>query len=277
MELNIKNFNLFYDTFQNINKMTKGVKIVFDRNGMKCSLRTETKDESRLDVISNVVTVDSDEPIEMCTKSLNVITQILYRIIKAHAVKKTKNVSTPDFSDVHIELRDQQIFFRSNLIKTSMYLVEEAALFVPGEFKHVLNPIAELNVSTDDLKEILASTICFNDPDRLCILLCHQDDMVRNNAYACLVDTNDPRSPTFYSKFGSILFGDLTQEIYVDIARIQCMTSFPVKEMKVVLNKEPCYVAKFSISEYEYKTQYTITGKYVRKQLDVAGSNGKSN
>lgn len=271
MELIIHDFELFYDTIQTLTKFTSSLKLSFTKNGMKCAIKSDERDESRLDLISNSVTVGSEEPVSMCTTEIKTIAQILYRIIKGHTNKKVKTSQKPDYSDVHISFTSTRISIKSNLIKTSLSLVKESAVFVPDDknFDN-LTPIMDVEADINDLKEIMSSTICFRDTKKITVDICKQEDMIKNNVYASLEDATDEHSPSFYTKFGNITFGDVTRPITIDINRIQVFTYFQLEKFKITFFNEPCLMSKFSInSDSGFSTRYRLITKYIQKTLVV--------
>lgn len=271
--LKINDFGLFYETVSNITKISKSAKITFGRSGFKTSVKTDGR-VARLDVSSNAVCIDGDD-IAICTQELNVLSQILYKIVKAHAPKSRKS-EPPDYSDVSISIEDEtSVRIKSNTFKTSFGLVKESAITVLKSHNYAWNTIAEVNVELDDIKEVLSSTFVFRDTKDLLVSICHQDDMVRNVAYAEIYDPKDPTANKFVTKFGNIMVGDLTRRILFDIPRFQVMSVFPVDAMVVKLNQQPCAFTNFSISGDEKsgcKTDFTLLFEYMSDSYAVANN-----
>lgn len=275
VNLKINDFDLFYETISNIVKISKSAKITFSKNGFKTSVKTDGR-VARLDVESNSVYVDGDG-ISICTQELNIFSQILYKIIKSHTPKNKKNIDI-DYSDVDISIIDEaKIKIKSNTFKTNFGLVKESAITVLKQHNHIWNTIAEVNVELDDIKELLSSTFVFRDTKDLLVKICHQDDMVKNIAYAEIYDSKDPTANKFVTKFGNIMVGDITRKIILDIPRFQVMSVFPIDSMIVKLNQQPCAFTNFSIPSKNnngYKTNYTLLFEYMSDNYSVNSNNG---
>lgn len=263
VKLDICDFELFYDTISNMTKISKSAKITFSKHGFRTSVKTEGR-VARLDVVSTSVRIDG-EPVSICTQELNVLSQILYKVVKAHAQKGKKSAS-PDYSDVELTIEDEtSIRIKSSTFKTNFGLVKESAIVVLKDHVHSWNTIAEVNVELDDVKELLSSTFVFRDQKDLLVRICHQDDMVKNTAYAEIYDPKDPTSNRFVTKFGNIMVGDLTRRILLDIPRFQVISIFPVESMVIKLNQQPCAFTDFSIKggDGSCMTKYTLLFEYM--------------
>ena len=221
----------------------------------------------RLDVSSNALSLSEDAKVDeavICTKSLQTISQLLLKIQKAHLGKSKKNAST-DYSDVEIFVDETTIYIKSSTLKTSVFLDNEAAVHVLNPFRHELHTIAEVAASSDDVKDVISSTFIFKQPDKITIEICHQDDMVRNIAYAYMSDPNDPRTNDIVTKFGNITSGDFTRRILLDVSKMKYLSVFPVESMTIKFNQEPCFSSEFSISSENllFSTNYKLISKYV--------------
>lgn len=276
IQLKINDFDLFYDTISNITKISKSAKITFSKHGFRTSVKTDGR-VARLDTTSNSVCVDG-EPVSICTQELNVFSQILYKIVKAHSPKSKKTSQKPDYSDVVITIEnDTLIRVKSSTFKVDFGLVKEAAITILKEHHYAWNTIAEVNVENDDIKEILSSTFVFRDPKDLLVKICHQDDMVKNFAYAELYDPKDPTSRHAISKFGNIMSGDLTRKILLDIPRFQVMSFFPVDSFVVKLNQQPCAFTDFEIQgENGNISKYTLMFEYMSDNYAAIANGSES-
>ena len=272
MHLHVNDFPLLFDTIQNITKVSGNLKITVDKNGFQSWL-ADDNEIVRLDVTSNSMCLDSDcsESVDICTKSLHTISQLLMKIHKAHT-SKLKRGSVPDFSDVEIMVDDTTIYIQSSTLKTSVYLDNESAVHVLNPFKHQLHVIAEVNASIDDIKDAISSTFIFKQPDKITIEICHQDDMVKNIAYAFMSDPNDPRTNDMVTKFGNIVFGDFTRRVLIDIPKMKYLSMFPVDTMSIKFNQEPCFCSDFKSEsgDGKFRTDYRLISKYVLPRKTLA-------
>ena len=264
--LKINDFQLLLETMQNMVKITGNLKITVNSDGFE-SWMADENEIVRLDVASNAMSIDANSDISevvICTKSLQTISQLLMKIQKSHT-SKLKRGSVPDYSDVEISVDDTTIYIKSSTLKTSVFLDNESAVHVLNPFKHELHTIAEVNSSIDDIKEVISSTFIFKQPDKITIEICHQDDMVKNIAYAYMSDPNDPRTNDMVTKFGNIMTGDFTRTILIDVAKIKYLSMFPVDSMVIKFNQEPCFCSEFSSSSENgmYRTDYRLISKYV--------------
>lgn len=276
IQLKINDFDLFYDTISNITKISKSAKITFSKHGFRTSVKTDGR-VARLDTTSNSVCVEG-EPVSICTQELNVFSQILYKIVKAHAPKSKKTEQKPDYSDVVITIENNTLIrVKSSTFKVDFGLVKEAAITILKEHNYAWNTIAEVNVENDDIKEILSSTFVFRDPKDLLVKICHQDDMVKNFAYAELYDPKDPTSRHAISKFGNIMSGDLTRKILLDIPRFQVMSVFPVESFVVKLNQQPCAFTDFEIQGINGNiSKYTLMFEYMSDNYATVANGAES-
>lgn len=269
--LKINDFQLLLETIQNMVKVSGNLKISVNNDGFESWL-ADDNEIVRLDVFSNSMSLcqDSDEPVVICTKNLQTISQLLLKIQKAHTAKLKRGV-TPDYSDVEISVDDTTIYIKSYTLKTSVFLDNESAVHVLNPFRHELHTIAEVKSSIDDLKEVISSTFIFKQPDKITIEICHQDDMVRNIAYAFMSDPNDPRTNDIVTKFGNITSGDFTRKILIDVSKMKYLSMFPVEYMDIKFNQEPCFCSEFTQSSCDgsFSTDYRLISKYVlpRKTL----------
>lgn len=266
VQLQINDFPLFFETIQNMVKISGNLKITVNKQGFT-SWVADANEIVRLDVSSNAVCLDqkgSEESVDICTKTLQMLSQLLMKINKAH-MSKLKKGCEPDFSDVDIRVDDLMIYIKSSTLKTSIYLDNENAVHVLRPFTHTLHPIAEVSASIEDLKDVLSSSAIFKQPDKITIEVCHQDDMIRNVAYAFMSDPNDPRTNDMVTKFGNIISGDFTRNILIDIPRMKFITTFPVESLKFTFNQEPCFFAEFSSmsNDCTCRTDYRLISKYV--------------
>lgn len=275
IELEIADFELMYDTIANMTKVSKTTKIVVDGRGFSSSMKTDGR-VARLDVESDAMRTRGGGVATLCTRELNVLSQILYKVQKAHQKRRSKD-SNPDYSDVSMTVEEgTRIKVRTNLFKTGFGLVKESA--VPSLRTHdfALDCIAEVKVDMEDVKELLSSTFVFRDPKGLRVRINHQDDMVRNVAYAELYDPQDPTTNTLVTKFGNIMDGDLTRKILLDIPRFQVLSLFPVDSFVVKLNRQPCASTDFtirgrdgtSVSKYRLMFQYCDDPYAVQRQQE---------
>lgn len=272
IDLQINDFRLFYETIQNITKVTANLKIIVTKNGFTSSL-ADDNETIRLDVDSTAVSIpqSSDvEEINICTKSMHTISQLLGKIYKSHTSKSKKDL---DFSDVYISVDDTTIYIKSSSLKTSVFLDNESAVHVLNPFLHELHTIAEVNTSIDDIKEVISSTFIFKQSEKIIVEVCHQDDMVKNIAYAFMSDPLDPRTNDMVVKFGNIVAGDFTRKILIDIPKIKYLSVFPVEAMTIKFNQEPCFCSEFTThgAESGCYSSYRVMGKYVlpRKLVEV--------
>lgn len=278
MELQINDFALFCDTIQNITNISASAKIVFTESGFLTSVASEGK-VARVDVTSSSVCVPKGcGSVSMCTKELNVLSQIFGKILKAHACrgKKSQLVGyTTDYSDVSVSLEELKINIKSSTIKTGIYLVEENVVQSFKPFDKHCTEIARLSVANADLKEILSSTFMFKKSDNLVAEIMHQDDMVRNVAYVELTDMADPRSNSIKLKFGNIQSGDLTRKVCIDIPRIQALSVFPVDEISLSLHQEACAISRFDIdgADARCRSSYQVIFKYIDPSVKYAAQN----
>lgn len=271
--LKINDFQLFCDTLQNMTKISGNVKIVIGRNGFE-SWIADDNEIVRLDVNSDSICLQSDceeDCISVCTKNLQTISQLLFKIQKSHTAK-LKRGAIPDFSDVSIAVNDTTVFIKSSTLKTSVFLDNESAVHVLNKFSHQLHTIAEVNATMTDLKEVISSTFIFKQPDKTIIEICHQDDMIKNIAYAFMSDPQDPRTNDIVTKFGNIISGDFTRRILIDIPKIKYLSMFPIDNMLIKFNMEPCFCSEFSVNGNinGFKSDYKLISKYVLPRQEVA-------
>lgn len=264
--LKINDFQLLFETIQNMVKISGNLKITVDKNGFE-SWIADDNEIVRLDVSSNAMSLEQNSPVDsaiICTKSLQTISQLLAKIYKSHT-SKLKRGCVPDYSDVEISVDDTTIYLKSSTLKTSVFLDNEAAVHVLNPFRHELHTIAEVNSSMDDIKEVISSTFIFKQPDKITIEICHQDDMVRNVAYAFMSDPNDPRTNDMVMKFGNIVSGDFTRKILLDVSKVKYLSIFPVESMTIKFNQEPCFCSEFSSASTDgmFRTDYRVMSKYV--------------
>lgn len=263
--LKINDFQLLLETIQNMVKVSGNLKISVNNDGFESWL-ADDNEIVRLDVFSNSMSLcqDSDEPVVICTKNLQTISQLLLKIQKAHTAKMKRGV-VPDYSDVEISVDDTTIYIKSYTLKTSVFLDNESAVHVLNPFRHELHTIAEVKSSIDDLKEVISSTFIFKQPDKITIEICHQDDMVRNIAYAFMSDPNDPRTNDIVTKFGNITSGDFTRKILIDVSKMKYLSMFPVEYMDIKFNQEPCFCSEFKQTSCDgsFSTNYRLISKYV--------------
>lgn len=265
-KLKINDFGLFCTTISDITKVSEMARIDFTKHGFTCSVTLAKRERvGRVDFSSNSVQLEDDDErdtITIATKTLGMFSQLLKKIEKAHAVKSSK--VTPDYSDVIIAISDTSIGIKSSTIKTKLNLCEACVVNTPEPFKHKCTPVAEINVQVSDLKDTLSNTFMFHNQESLCVEICHQNDMVKNNAYSVLSDPTDPRTNAIATKFGNITSGDLTRKFFVDIPRIQLLAMFDVPKFTVVLNQEPCAITEFSVrGDNSFSTQYRVIFKYL--------------
>lgn len=277
IELKINDFNLLYDTLQNLVKITNSLKIVINSEGMT-SYVADDNETIRVDVTSTSVCIPNTcevKEVYLCTKSLNTIVQLFGKIKKSHSNKSRGSV--PDYSDVVIKINSTSISIKSSSLKTSVFLDNESAVHTLRPFTHELHEIADINVNIDDIKDIISSTFIFKQPDKILIDICHQDDMVRNLAYAYMSDPNDPRTNDIVIKLGNIISGDITRKVIVDIPKLKYLSLFPVTEMKLKLNQEPCFCCNFSLSNNSktYITNYRVMGKYILPRKTLTNEDDK--
>lgn len=272
-ELQINDFALFCDTIQTIANISSSVKLTFTESGFYTSVASEGK-VARVDVkSSSVCTPNGSGTISMCTKELNILSQLLNKIIKAHMLKgKARQTTTPDYSDVSIVVEDLKINLKSSTLKTGIFLVEENVVQSFKPFDKQCHEIAKLSIDNSDLKEILSSTFIFNKPDNLVVEIVHQEDMVRNIAYADVSDPSDPRTNSINLKFGNIQSGDLTRRVFIDIPRIQILALFPIETICLSLNQEACAISRFNINGHDsqYQSEYQVIFKYIDPSVKLA-------
>ena len=272
-ELQINDFALFCDTIQTIANISSSVKFTFTESGFYTSVASEGK-VARVDVkSSSVCTPSGIGTISMCTKELNILSQLLNKIIKAHMLKgKARQTTTPDYSDVSIVVEDLKINLKSSTLKTVIFLVEENVVQSFKPFDKQCHEIAKLSIDNSDLKEILSSTFIFNKPDNLVVEIVHQEDMVRNIAYADVSDPSDPRTNSINLKFGNIQSGDLTRRVFIDIPRIQILALFPIETICLSLNQEACAISRFNINGHDsqYQSEYQVIFKYIDPSVKLA-------
>jgi len=247
-------------------KISKSAKIVFTNCGFTSSIKTDGR-VARLDLNSTSVTVDGDEPVVVCTQELGVFSQILSKVTKACSVRGAKK-TPPDYSSVDISIVDgKSILVKTSKFKMSFGLVKEAAITTLKHHDRNWTQIAEVNVLVDDINDVLSSTFTFRDSKNLLVGITHQDDMVRNFAYAQIFDPNDPTSNVSVSKFGNIVSGDLTRKVTLDIPRLQTIAAFPVESMMFVFNQQPVAYSDFEVlgrsDNGGYSTKYTLMFEYM--------------
>ena len=264
--LKINDFPLLFETIQNMVKVSGNLKISVAKDGFE-SWIADDNEIVRLDVLSNSMSLadNSDaEKVSICTKNLQTISQLLLKIQKAHSSKLRRGCS-PDYSDVEISVDETTIYIKSSTLKTSVFLDNESAVHVLNPFKHTLHTIAEVSADVDDLKEVISSTFIFKQPDKVTIEICHQDDMVRNIAYAYMSDPNDPRTNDIVTKFGNIVSGDFTRRVLIDVSKMKYLSMFPTESMMVKFNQEPCFCSEFSSGSTDgaFRTYYRLISKYV--------------
>lgn len=262
-KLKIKDFELFCSTVADIARVSEAAKIDFGPSGFTSSVALAKREKvGRVDFKSDAVCTDDGSEISMATKTLGMFAQLLRRIEKAHSVKGKG--ASPDYSDVVIALNDTAVGIRSSTLKTKLNLCEACVVNTPAPFTHVCHPLAELSVSISDLKDIIANTFMFSNQDSLSIEVCHQNDMVKNNAYAVLSDPTDPRTNAIATKFGNIVVGDLERKFYFDMPRMQLLAMFDVPKLDLVLNTEPCAITTFTIpGKSGGSSEYRIIFKYL--------------
>lgn len=271
-ELKINDFPLFCGTLQNVTNVSQSAKITFSEIGFRTSVAAEGK-VARVDVESNAV-CSPGGVVSVCTKELNILSQIFGKIMKAHAIRGRKSQSqcTPDYSDVSIVVDDLNVDIRSSTLKTRLFLVEENVVQSFRPFDKACHEIARLSVDGSDLKEILSSTFVFKKTENLVVEIAHQDDMVRNVAYASVSDPSDPRTNAISLKFGCIQSGDLTRRVFIDIPRVQTLALFPVDEFALTLNQEACAITKMSVQGDNpcCSTSYQVIFKYIDPTVKAA-------
>jgi len=162
-ELQINDFALFCETIQNITNISTSVKLTFTESGFFTSVASEGK-VARVDIKSNSVSVPNGiGSVSMCTKELNILSQLLNKIVKSHILKGRKNQNTtPDYSDVSISIEELKVNLKSSTLKTSIFLVDESVIQSFNPFDKKCTEIAKLSIDNIDLKEILSSTILRN-------------------------------------------------------------------------------------------------------------------
>ncbi len=272
-ELKINDFALFCGTIQDITNVSSSAKLVFSEGGFYTSVAAEGK-VARVDVKSTSVCSPSGKVV-VCTKELNILSQLLNKILKAHAYKGKKTQMagyTPDYSDVSISVEELKVNLKSSTLKTSIFTVEENVVQSFKPFDKHCNEIASLSIDCSDLKEILSSTFIFNKAENLVVEILHQYDMVKNIAYASLSDPSDPRTNSIKLKFGNIQSGDLTRKVFIDIPRVQILALFPIDELRLSLNQEACAISRFAIngSDNQFASSYQVIFKYIDPSVKLA-------
>lgn len=230
--INISDFELFYEIVKSLTKMADGVKFIFDQNGLVVNAKNEY---SKCNLTSN--SASSSEPVEFCIGELQMFLKILSTV---------KEMYNGDYSSVKIAYDAPFLRIESGKFKTKISTREEEKIikFIATKIKTELTPLVEFTTNSNMIKTINGHSFISPNIASARLYLREEPDMQRNTMFVTIGNENDELANSITLELGLINSGTLTSEdgtqkkIILDFNRLNILNMVPSDEIKVMIAKE---------------------------------------
>ena len=239
--IQIRDFELFYEIVRSLTKMAEGVKFMFDQNGLVVYAKN---DYSKCNLTSNVAS--SQNPVEFCISELATFLKILTTV---------KEMYKDDYDSVRISFEQPFIKIESGKFKTKIAACDEQRIvkFVAKKISTELSPMLEFTTSSNLIKAINSHSFIFQSSSDARVYVTTESDMQNNTIFATIGNESNPLANSLTLELGLINSGTLTKpdgtilKVILDFNRLNILNMVPSDEIKVMVAKErPVLVSKIT-------------------------------
>lgn len=230
--INILDFEMFYEIVKSLAKMADGVKFTFDKDGLVVNAKNEY---SKCNLTSN--SASSNETVEFSIGELQMLLKILGTV---------KDMYNGDYSSVRMAYDSPFLRIESGKFKTKISTREEEKIlkFVSTKIKTELSPLVEFTTSTNMIKTVNSHSFIFPNMSSARLYLREEPDMQKNTMFVTIGNEGDELANSVTLELGLINSGSLTsddgtvQKVILDFNRLNILNMVPSDEIKVMIAKE---------------------------------------
>jgi len=227
IQINLNDFNLFYDTVKTLSKMSNGIKFSVNNCGLTVYAKN---DHSKCELTSNAITTDSE--ISFCIGDIGMMLKILTTV---------KTIYEGDFSGVRLYFDTPFIRIESKKFKTKISTAEEDTIMdsVGNKVRTQLTPQMEFTTSSNLIKAINSHSFIFSDPTAARIYIDTDAEMENNMVFAKLGNEENDLANSIKMELGMLNYGSIGErKIIIKFDRLNTLNIVPSEEIKVQLAKE---------------------------------------
>lgn len=239
--IEVKDFELFYEIVKSLSRMAEGVKFIVDENGFVVYAKN---DFSKCNLTSNAISCK--EPLEFCIAELGMLLKILTTV---------KEMYKDNYGSVKFIYEKPFFKIESGKFKTKIATCDEQRVvkFVATKIKTQLTPRLEFTTNSNFIKAINSHSFIFQDSASARIYLTTETDMQNNTIFATIGNENNDLANSATLELGLINSGTLVKEdgtplkIILNFDRLNILNMVPSDEIKVmVANERPVLVSQIT-------------------------------
>lgn len=240
-QIQIRDFELFYDIVKSLTKMAEGIKFIIDENGLVVYAKN---DYSKCNLSSNCVY--SNTNVEFCIADLSTMVKIFTTV---------KDMYRDTYDSVKIFYEKPFLKIESGKFKTKVAACDEQRVskFISTKIKTELTPKIEFTTSSNMIKTINSHSFIFQDSASARIYITTESDMQNNTIFATIGNENNELANSATLELGLINSGSLLKDdgsamkVIIDFNRLNILNMVPSDEIKVMIaNERPVLVSKIT-------------------------------
>ena len=232
VEINIVDFDLFYEVLKTASKVMKSMKMIINSGGIEIYGTTPER-IVRAELTSNSVT--SADQVEVAIEDIQKFNKIVGTVIDVHA---------GDYSNLKFFVDMPSIKFESKKFKTKYSTIDPAVIsdWITNKFKTELTPVFEFTTTNDLIKRLANHSFMFTVPKDVRVHIATHAEMENNVVYGTLTNgnTGSTLGNEITLKLGLATFGTLTDQdtnetrsLIIDLPRLTTIGIMPTSDIHV--------------------------------------------
>jgi hypothetical protein len=230
--IQIRDFELFYEIVKSLTKIADGVKFMFDQNGLVVYAKN---DYSKCNLTSNAAY--SQNQVEFCIGELPMLLKILTTV---------KEMYKDDYESVKMSYEQPFLKVESGKFRTKVAACDEQRIskFVATKLKTELSPMLEFTTGSNLIKAINSHSFIFQNSADARSYITAEPEMQNNTIFATIGNEGNELANSITLELGLINSGTLKKDdgtdikIILDFNRLNILNMVPSDEIKVMVAKE---------------------------------------
>lgn len=237
-EINIKDFNLFFEVMKTASKLVDAAKLHFSPNGLEIYGARDTA--ARVELTTNAVS--SNDEFDFCIDNISMLNRVL---------STAKEIHGDDFSELKIGYSRPNLNFKSKKFKMKYSTCNESTIskWISKKIETKMQTLFEFKTSNDLIKRTNGHSFLFTDSKAIKVYLETKDDMEANAVFATLGNKDVDIGKEITMKFGFVTLGSIPdgKRLIIDLERMNLFNCIQSNDIKIGYMDKGCLLSQAQV------------------------------
>lgn len=233
--IEIRDFNLFFETMKTAAKLVDAAKLLFSPNGLEIYGARDVA--ARVELTTNAVL--SQDTFDFCIDNISMLNRVL---------STAKEVHGDDFLELEVKYNRPNLMFKSKKFKMKYSTCNESTIskWISKKIETKMSAIFEFKTTSDLIKRVNGHSFLFTDSKSINVYLETKDDMEANAVFATLGNKNVDIGKEITLKFGLVTLGEIPKDkhLIVDLERINLFNCMQSDDIKIGYMDKGCLLSQ---------------------------------